>query len=91
MDTRIFLDKRGNEEARKSGMWSVLFSEKYLYIFHAMSFRVPLRHCRNYTDDDNDNGGGILLCHVLEHLSPFARFVTRVTSGKLIDSITSSI
>lgn len=64
----------------------VLFPEKYLYIFH-ITFRVPWRHCRNY--DDND--GGVLLCHVLEHLSPFARLVTWVTSRKPIDSVTLSI
>lgn len=33
----------------------------------------------------------ILLCHALEHLSPFSRLVTRVTSHKSIDSLTSSV
>lgn len=62
----------------------ILFPEKYLYIFHITSFRVLRRQCRNYDDDVGD--GGILLRHALEHLSPFARLVTRVTSRKPIDS-----
>ena len=36
MDIRIFLDKRGKIKKRVSEVRSVLFSEKYLYIFHAM-------------------------------------------------------
>lgn len=81
-----FSGKRGEMKKRAGEVRAgrVLFPEKYLYIFHG-TFRVPQRHRRNY-DDGND--GGILLRHVLEHLSPFAHLVTRVTSRKSIDSIT---